>query len=69
MAELEITDKLECLPHGDIPKGLESHVGNGTARKSVTNNVLRNDVQTGLLVGNSLDEANGEGEEGRKEDG
>ena len=61
MTQLEVGSKLQSLRHRDVTPGLEHHHGNGTTRKRVTDDELGNDVQADLLVGDSLDNANGDG--------
>jgi hypothetical protein len=58
MTELKVRSELQGLSHGDIAPGLEHHHGDGLARESVTNDQLRNDVETHLLIGDGLDHTN-----------
>lgn len=60
MAKFEIGGELKCLEHRDVSPSLEHHHSKGTARYSVANNQFRDNIETDLLVGDSLDHTNGD---------
>jgi len=60
MTELEVRSELQGLSHGDIAPGLEQHHSDGSAGESVPDDQLRNDVETNLLIGDSLNHADGD---------
>ena len=55
VANLEIVGELQGLSHGDVTPGLEHHHSDGLAGEQVTDDQLSDDVQTDLLVSDSLD--------------
>ena len=60
VANLEVSDEAKGLCHGNITPCLEHHHGHRATGESVADDQLRDDVKTDLLVGNSLDDANGD---------
>ena len=67
--ELEVRRECQCLRHGDITPSLEHHHGDGTARQTVANDELGDDVEADLLVGNGLNHANGDDIDERDDEG
>ena len=57
MSELKVGSERQCLRHGDVAPSLEHHHCDWPSGQSVTNNQLRDDVESDLLVGDSLDHA------------
>lgn len=54
MAKLEIAEEEHSLVHGNKGECLEDHHSNGVTRENVTNDQLSSDLETDLLVSNSL---------------
>ena len=59
MTELEVRSKLQGLSHGVVAPGLEHHHGDWLSGESVTDDQLSENIKAQLLVGDSLDHANG----------
>ena len=68
VADLHVRDVGKGVSHGHVTERLEHHHGNGATREHVTEDHLSDDVQTGLLVGDSLDDTDGDGENNTDED-
>ena len=60
MTELEVGSEEQRLRHRDVAPSLEHHHGDWATRESVADDQLSNNVETDLLVGNSLDDTNGD---------
>ena len=63
VTELQIGSEGQGLDVDNVTVGLEGNVGNGVTRENVTNDVLGDDVQTRLLVGDGLDDTDRQDEE------
>lgn len=63
MAKLEIAEEEHSLVHGNEGERLEDHHSDGATRKNVTNNQFGEDLETDLLVSNSLHHTHGHDEE------
>jgi hypothetical protein len=61
VGQLEIARKLQRLRHGNIAPCLEHHHRNRTARKGVSDDQLRDDIEPNLLVRNRLDHTDRDG--------
>lgn len=59
MTKLEVRCEGEGLKHGDVTPGLEQHHCDGTAGEGIADDELGNNVQTDLLIGDSLNHTNG----------
>ena len=59
MTKLEIRSERQSLGHGDITPGFEHHHGNWASRKTITDNQLSNNIETNLLIGDSLNHSDG----------
>jgi hypothetical protein len=59
VTKLEVRSEGQRLGHGNVAPGLEHHHGDGVARESVSDDEFGDDVETDLLVSDSLDHANG----------
>ena len=68
-SRFHVRDVDETVVHGHVTEGLEKHHGDGAAGKHVTEDHLSDDVETGLLVGNGLDDTDGDDEEDGEKDG
>ena len=66
MTELEIRGESQSLGHGDVTESLEGGVGISATGEDVTDNVPSNNVKTGLLVSESLNETDREDEKARE---
>lgn len=62
VAELEVADKGEGLGHGYVAVGLEEHEGQGAAGLDVAVDELGQHVEADLVVGDGLDDADGQRE-------
>lgn len=62
VAKLEVGRELESLEHRDVAPGLEHHHCNRTSRERVADDELSDDIETDLLVGDSLDHTDGDNE-------
>ena len=60
VAELKVGRELQSLSHRNVTPSLEHHHGDWATRESVADDQLSNNVETDLLVGNSLDDTNGD---------
>lgn len=60
VTEFEIAGEVESLSHRDITPGFEHHHGDGVARESVSDDKFCDDVETDLLVRDSLNHADGD---------
>lgn len=60
VAELKVTRELKRLHHGDITPCLEHHHRNRTARKGISDDQLRDDVEPNLLVRDGLNHTDGD---------
>jgi hypothetical protein len=60
VTKLEVRSERKCLRHRDITPSLEHHHSDRPARKSVADHELGNDVQTDLIVGDSLYHTDGD---------
>ena len=60
MAKLEIRGELQSLSHRDVAPGLEHHHSDRMPGESVANDELGNNVEPDLLVGDSLNDADGD---------
>ena len=60
VAKLEIRGELQSLSHRDVTPSLEHHHRDRMTRESVANDELGNNVEPDLLVGDSLDDADGD---------
>lgn len=60
VANLHVRDVVEAVIRDHVSVGLEQHHGNGSSGDHITDNHLGNDVETGLLVGNSLNHTDGD---------
>jgi len=69
VAELEVRREGESLSHGNVSPGLEHHHRHWATRESVPDDKLGDDVQADLLVGDSLDHADGDHIEERDNEG
>lgn len=63
MSELQVADKGKTLSHADITIGLEGNVCDGVSGHSKTDNEFSNDIETRLLVSNSLNDTDRKDEE------
>jgi len=61
VGQLEITRKLQRLRHRNITPCLEHHHRDRTARKGVSDDQLRDDIEPHLLIRNGLDHTNRDG--------
>lgn len=61
VAQLEIAREIQRLRHGNIAPCLEQHHRNRAARKGVSDDQFRDDVEPNLLVCNGLDHTNRDG--------
>lgn len=61
MTEFEIAGEGEGLVHGVVTPGLEHHHGDGPAGKGVPDDEFSDNVQSNLLVCNSLDHTTRDG--------
>ena len=57
VAELHVGSEGQSLRHGDVAVGLEQHHGQWATGQPVTDDQLSDDVETDLLVGDSLNHA------------
>ena len=55
VTKLEVSSELKRLDHGDITPGLEHHHGYSLAGKGIADDQLSDDIQTNLVVRDSLD--------------
>ena len=58
MSELKVRSERQSLSHGDITPSLEHHHRDGSSGETITNDELGNDVESNLLIRNSLNHAN-----------
>jgi hypothetical protein len=56
VSNLHVGDEGETVGHEHVTPALEQHHGNGATGKHVTDDELGNDVETGLLTGDSLND-------------
>ena len=63
MTKLEITEEEHSLVHGNEGERLEDHHSDGATRKNAANNQFSEDLETNLLVSNSLHHTHGHDEE------
>jgi hypothetical protein len=69
VTELEVRGKGKTLSHGNVSPGLEHHHGDRATRKCVSDDKLSDDIETDLLVGNSLDHSDGDNVDERDHEG
>lgn len=62
VAKLEVRRELESLEHRNVAPGLKHHHCNRTSRERVADDELSDDIETDLLVGDSLDHADRDNE-------
>ena len=58
VAELKVTDEVQCLTHRGKTPGLKHHHCNQSARDQIANDELRNDVKTDILASESPKDSN-----------